>query len=65
MTVLAKPKAETHQQQLARLEGQVEALRQQLRRAQRLASVGTMTAMVGEYLSSPILPICSARMWQS
>jgi len=47
----------THQQQLRRLRAQVEALRQQLRGAQRLAAVGTMTAMVAHEFNNILTPI--------
>jgi len=48
---------EAHQQQLTRLNAEVQALRQQLRRAQRLATVGTMTAMVAHEFNNILTPI--------
>jgi signal transduction histidine kinase len=45
------------QERLARLEAEVEALRTQLRRAQRLATVGTMTAMVAHEFNNILTPV--------
>ena len=47
----------SHQEQLDRLESEVESLRQQLRHAQRLAAVGTMTAMVAHEFNNILTPI--------
>lgn len=59
-------KNETYPDQLDRLKGEVEALRQQLRRAQRLAAVGTMTAMVAHEFNNILTPIISyAQMAQN
>lgn len=49
--------SETHEQQLSRLKAEVEALRNQLRQAQRLATVGTMTAMVAHEFNNILTPI--------
>ena len=49
--------AESHHEQLTRLQGEVESLREQLRRAQRLATVGTMTAMVAHEFNNILTPI--------
>ncbi|MBS3734346.1 MAG: HAMP domain-containing histidine kinase [Phycisphaerae bacterium] len=58
--------ASTHQQQLARLEKEVAALRRQLRHAQRLATVGTMTAMVAHEFNNILTPIINyARLARS
>ena len=53
------PTAETHEHQLARLEAEVLALRGQLHRTQRLATVGTMTAMVAHEFNNILTPIIS------
>ena len=45
------------QERLDRLNAEVDALREQLRRAQRLASVGTMTAMVAHEFNNILTPI--------
>jgi signal transduction histidine kinase len=51
-------KAETsHAARMARLEAEVEGLREELRRAQRLATVGTMTAMVAHEFNNILTPI--------
>ena len=60
------PRAETHPEQLERLRTEVEALRDQLRHAQRLAAVGTMTAMVAHEFNNILTPIINyAHMAQS
>ena len=46
-----------HQEQLQRLRDEVDALREQLKRAQRLATVGTMTAMVAHEFNNILTPI--------
>jgi signal transduction histidine kinase len=51
--------AETQDQQLTRLQREVETLRNQLRRAQRMATVGTMTAMVAHEFNNILTPIIS------
>ena len=62
----AKTNTETHQQQLTRLNEEVEALRRQLRHAQRLAAVGTMTAMVAHEFNNILTPIVNyARLARS
>lgn len=48
---------DTHGDQLASLHAEVEALREQLKRAQRLATVGTMTAMVAHEFNNILTPI--------
>jgi signal transduction histidine kinase len=56
----------SHQEQLDRLESEVQSLRQQLRHAQRLAAVGTMTAMVAHEFNNILTPIVNyAQMAQS
>lgn len=57
MTVQAASTATQHQEQLDRLNAEVEALRQQLKRSQRLAAVGTMTAMVAHEFNNILTPI--------
>ncbi len=52
-----EPAAASHAEQLQRLQGEVEALREQLRRAQRLAAMGTMTAMVAHEFNNILTPI--------
>jgi signal transduction histidine kinase len=55
-----------HQEQLDKLAAEVHALREQLRRSQRLAAVGTMTAMVAHEFNNILTPIISyAQMAQS
>jgi len=49
--------AETHEHQLARLEAEVQALRGQLHRTHRLATVGTMTAMVAHEFNNILTPM--------
>ncbi len=48
---------ETHAEQLARLEHEVDSLRTQLLSAQKLANVGTMTAMVAHEFNNILTPI--------
>jgi len=48
---------QTHQEQLNRLAQEVEALRRQLRTARKLATVGTMTAMVAHEFNNILTPI--------
>lgn len=50
-------KAETNTEQLARLQAEVQLLREQLSRAQSLATVGTMTAMVAHEFNNILTPI--------
>jgi len=52
-----RTKQDSRQDQLARLQGEVDALREQLRKAQRLATVGTMTAMVAHEFNNILTPI--------
>ena len=54
-TVAQKP--ETHEDKVAALTAEVEALRRQLRHTQRLAAVGTMTAMVAHEFNNILTPI--------
>ena len=49
--------AETHEHQLARLEAEVLALRGQLHRTHRLATVGTMAAMVAHEFNNILTPV--------
>ncbi len=46
-----------HAEELERLQGEVEALRGQLRHSQRLATVGTMAAMVAHEFNNILTPI--------
>ncbi|HAU38348.1 MAG TPA: two-component sensor histidine kinase [Phycisphaerales bacterium] len=63
MTSLATQTRKTHTDQLEQLRCEVEALRGQLRQAQRLAAVGTMTAMVAHEFNNLLTPIINyARM---
>ena len=48
---------ESQQEKLERLQAEVEALREQLNAARRLATVGTMTAMVSHELNNILTPI--------
>ncbi len=48
---------DSQQQQVERLQSEVEALRSQLRGAQRLATLGTMTAMVAHEFNNILTPI--------
>ena len=59
MTVarLTKNKTQPHERKLRQLNAEVEALRRQLRRTQRLAAVGTMTAMVAHEFNNILTPI--------
>ena len=50
-------KLESHPEQLARLQAEVEALRKQLSQAHRLATVGTMAAMVAHEFNNILTPI--------
>jgi len=59
LTTASKTKVETNRERLSRLEHEVEALRAQLRNAQRLATVGTMTAMVAHEFNNILTPIIS------
>ncbi len=52
-----KTKKENHEQKLENLQAEVEALKEQLRRSQRLATVGTMTAMVAHEFNNILTPI--------
>jgi signal transduction histidine kinase len=49
----------SHAEQVAKLRGEVESLRDQLRRTQRLATLGTMTAMVAHEFNNILTPIIS------
>jgi signal transduction histidine kinase len=57
VTTVASQKDETQQEKLHRLTKEVAALRRQLRQSQRLATVGTMTAMVSHELNNILTPI--------
>jgi signal transduction histidine kinase len=62
-TTTTTPRAQTYPEQLAKLNAEVASLREQLRRAQRLAAVGTMTAMVAHEFNNILTPIINyARM---
>ncbi len=65
MPSTASINARKHDRRLARLQAEVESLRAQLRRAQRLASLGTMTAMVAHEFNNILTPIVNyARLAQ-
>jgi signal transduction histidine kinase len=55
----SRPKTPTHRQKLHSLRSEVLALRRQLRQAQRLATVGTMTAMVSHELNNILTPVAN------
>ena len=56
----------SHEEQLRQAMAEVQALREQLRRAQRLATMGTMTAMVAHEFNNILTPIINyAQMAQS
>lgn len=57
MTQSTTVTSETHEQQLRRLTMEVEALRRRLQTAQKLATVGTMTAMVAHEFNNILTPI--------
>ena len=57
MSTVPKLDPASHQEQLEKLRSQVEELRERLRRAQRLATVGTMTAMVAHEFNNILMPI--------
>ena len=57
MSSLATATKTTHEEQLARLHAEVAGLRDQLHRAQRLAAVGTMTAMVAHEFNNILTPV--------
>ncbi len=59
MTHPINAREEFHAKRLERLEAEVEALRQQLRAAQNLATVGTMAAMVAHEFNNILTPIIS------
>jgi signal transduction histidine kinase len=59
VTTLTKARSESQRERLDRLTAEVAALRQQLHAAQRLATVGTMTAMVSHELNNILTPIIS------
>ena len=59
MANATKTSVEPHSEQVERLENEVKALRQQLQNAQRLASIGTMTAMVAHEFNNILTPIIS------
>jgi len=52
-----KTGSRSHQQQLRRLRAEVDALRHQLKEAQRLAAVGTMAAMVAHEFNNILTPM--------
>lgn len=56
----------SHKEQMARLEAEVQGLREQLRRSQRMATVGTMAAMVAHEFNNILTPIVNyAQMAQT
>lgn len=65
MAIVQDTKTE-HQQQVAKLNAEVVELRRLLRQAQRMASVGTMTAMIAHEFNNILTPIINyAQMAQS
>jgi len=66
MKVTQDTMVDTHEDQLTSLRGEVESLREQLKRTQRLATVGTMTAMVAHEFNNILTPIINyARLAKS
>ena len=59
MVVATEETTASHAEQLRKLQAEVEALRSQLKTAQRLASVGTMAAMVAHEFNNILTPIIS------
>ena len=59
MSAIVTPATEKHEDELARLNDEVRSLRRELRRDQRLATVGTMTAMVAHEFNNILTPIIS------
>ena len=57
MATVKEAKTESQEEKLAKLTAEVQALRQELHRAQRLATVGTMTAMVAHEFNNILTPI--------
>ena len=55
-----KGAAAPHEDQVARLQAEVEALKEQLRRSQRLATVGTMAAMVAHEFNNILTPVINS-----
>ncbi len=55
--MIEKSTETSHQEQLDRLESEVQSLKEQLRHAQRLAAVGKMTAMVAHEFNNILTPI--------
>jgi len=63
LSSVTRATAVSHEEQLARLQSEVQTLRGRLRDAQRLATVGTMTAMVAHEFNNILTPIINyARM---
>jgi signal transduction histidine kinase len=59
VTSASRTPTRTHRQKLQGLRSEVLALRRQLRAAQRLATVGTMTAMVSHELNNILTPVAN------
>ncbi len=57
MTTISRTETTSQQEKLDRLSAEVQALRRQLQEAQRLATVGTMAAMVSHELNNILTPI--------
>ncbi|MBL7134530.1 MAG: HAMP domain-containing histidine kinase [Phycisphaerae bacterium] len=57
VTTVDQPHLDDPESQIAHLRAQVDALRHELHRAQRLAAVGTMTAMVAHEFNNILTPI--------
>jgi len=57
MSTAVRSDQQTYEAKLQRLEAQVRALQEQLQRAQRLATLGTMTAMVAHEFNNILTPI--------
>ena len=59
MTTTTRTRTKTHRQKLQGLRNEVHVLRRQLRAAHRLATVGTMTAMVSHELNNILTPVAN------
>jgi len=57
VTTFRKTESVEHEQELSRLQAEVDALRTQLRSSQRLATLGTMTAMIAHEFNNILTPI--------
>lgn len=57
VSAISASSTDSHQDQVTRLEAQVQALTNQLRHAQRLATIGTVAAMVAHEFNNILTPI--------